>query len=536
MKKKLGFFLLAASSMLFIYLTCFLGGTQRLSDISISEEAFEKLKEMRKESGEGLLKELRFDEETLLFDKGDNTFYYSMPEGRQNADNPYIGKKADDASVKLAFGDMEITRDSIREDHTFKLIAYNDNFYSEYNLKCTTLPLMNIDCLDEITRKNVPMNMTLFDNGRKATQKVITSDGNIHIRGASTSKYPKKSYRLSLTQSSVGGNQRTNDVSLLGMRQDDDWILYPAYNDQEKIRNVFSSNLWKYTCAKDNSLGLDNGMEYKYLELFMNGEYWGLYALGYPIDELQLGIDFDRNEHLYKKISWANEKESITNAFEGPIEGYETTGSGTDDWTVLREYYIKLFENRNTVEELYGGIDIDNAIDMYLFINLVQGLDNADGSKIKNMYLSFKYFGGREVLLYTPWDLDATWGNSWYPSPYIIASSSNFIMVHGNLQALIAGGDEKIWDLVLSKYWQLRGGTWSEEKINAMLDKYELDIYGSGAYLRDMARWPEGTYANAADGLSVFRAYVMERLREADKYYMGLKRSFYLQNYNLEGA
>lgn len=530
MKKKLGILLLAISVILLVYLTCFLGGTQRLSDICVSEETFEHLKEVRRENREGLLEELCFDEEVLFFDKGNNTFYYSVPECRQRADNPYVEKKSTDASVMVAFCDMQITKESIKENSTFKLIAYNDGFYSEYNLKCTTLPLMNIDCADEITGENVSMTMTLFDNGGNATQTIIKSDGNIHIRGGSTRSYPKKPYRISLTQSSVGGNERTNKVSLLGMRQDDDWILYPAYNDQEKIRNVFSMNLWKYTCAEDNSFGLDNGIEYKYLELFINGEYWGLYALGYPVDELQLEIDFSKNEHLYKKISWASE-ENIADTFDGPIDGYKTTETGGDDWAVLREYYVNFYKNQNNAEEMYSGIDIDNAIDIYLFINLVQGRDQVDdsGFNIKNMYLSFKYSDGKKILLHTPWDLDLTWGNKYIADlsvnktiPYGIDSSSNFIMRRSNIQALITGGDEKVWDLVLSKYWELRRGLWSEENINAMLDKYELDIYASGAYLREMERWPDGTYANTDDGLSVFRAYVMERLHETDEYYMGL--------------
>ena len=82
----------------------------------------------------------------------------------------------------------------------------------------------------------------------------------------------KKGYAVSLTQESVGGHLRDNDISLLGMRQDDDWVLYAAYNDQEKIRNVFSCNLWKDFCSTDNERGIDTGVEYRYLELFMNGD------------------------------------------------------------------------------------------------------------------------------------------------------------------------------------------------------------------------------------------------------------------------
>ena len=178
-----------------------------------------------------------------------------------------------------------------RAARVFRLAAYNDSFYHEYALVCTTLPLMNIESDTQVGDEDVPVHMTLFDNRKGAAQRLTQSDGDMHIRGGSTRTYPKKGYKLSLTKESLGNNVRLNKVSLLGMRQDDDWILYAAYNDPEKIRNVFSSVLWKNTCAMDNAFGIDNGMEYRYVELFLNGEYWGLYALGYPIDDLQLSID-----------------------------------------------------------------------------------------------------------------------------------------------------------------------------------------------------------------------------------------------------
>lgn len=532
MKKKEGIILLLFSCMLVIYLLCFRGNPVRLSEIMMNEEQLHLITENRQISEERLLEGLFFDEESLFFDVANNTFYYSLEEGNKNAYNPYVKKKTAHNSVSVAFLYDEITPKNIENNCTFKIIAYDATSYQEYNLKCTTLPMMNINCETAIDEESVPMDITLFDNRQGATQKNTTSTGMIHVRGGSTRVYPKKAYRLSLTQKSLGGNRRNNKVALLGMRQDDDWILYPAYNDQEKIRNVFSSNLWKYTCAKDNSLGIDNGMEYKYIELFMNGEYWGLYALGYPIDEQQLEIDIAKGEHLYKKETWEIET-FITSEQDSAVTGYKTTESEQDDWSALKQFYTSLHTSWKDSESMYRGIDVDNAIDMYLFINLIQGLDHVGtlGSmSIKNMYLSVNHVDNKEVLLYTPWDMDITWGNEWTGeadknliSPYGIDTGTNTIMEHGNLQALILNGDDNVWNLIFSKYWELREDLWSEESINAMLDKYEEDIYGSGAYLREMERWPDGTYASADIGLEVFRTYVMERLQTADDYYKKLE-------------
>jgi hypothetical protein len=52
-----------------------------------------------------------------------------------------------------------------------------------------------------------------------------------------------------------------------------------------------------------------------------------------------------------------------------------------------------------------------------------------------------------------------------------------------------------------------------------MLDEYEEDIYGSGAYRRDMERWPDGSYSNPDKGLDTFRKYVFDRLEKLDEYY-----------------
>lgn len=533
MKKRIGVALLLISGILAVYLICFLGNTIRFEEISVNEEQLNEIISSRHISDTGLLDALFFDEQQLIFDASSSTFYYSLVEGSKNAYNPYVKKRSVSKGVSIAVLDAQITAEDISAAKAFRLIAYDSAAYCEYSLICTTLPLMNIECDAEIGAENVPVHMTLFDNRKGAAQKFTESDGNIHIRGKSTSAYPKKGYRLSLTKESLADNVRLNKLSLLGMRQDDDWILYAAYNDPEKIRNVFSSSLWKNTCAKDNALGIDNGMEYKYIELFINHEYWGLYALGYPVDELQLGIDASENERLYKKGTWDTE-EQILSKPETAVAGYETEESDEDEWELLKQYYAALHSEWENAQSMYEGIDIDNAIDMYLFINLIQGIDHVgaiDSLSIKNMYLSFYNRGGKQTVLYTPWDMDITWGLQWtgdaetnLVKPYGIKSSQNTVMGLGNLPALILNGDDEIWSLIFSKYWRLRESLWSEEALNEMIDGYEEDIYLSGAYIRDMNRWPNGSYWEANRGLEDFRDYVADRLRETDGYYKRLEK------------
>ncbi len=538
MKKKIGIALLLVSGVLAVYLICFFGGAVRFEKLCVDEEWYYLITEGSRRSAyeAKLLEALVFDEQQLFFDASSDTFYYSLEEGSRSAYNPRVEfRTAADAfmeelgEVRVAVLGERITKEDVRAARVFRLAAYNDSFYHEYALVCTTLPLMNIESDTQVGDEDVPVHMTLFDNRKGAAQRLTQSDGDMHIRGGSTRTYPKKGYKLSLTKESLGNNVRLNKVSLLGMRQDDDWILYAAYNDPEKIRNVFSSVLWKNTCAMDNAFGIDNGMEYRYVELFLNGEYWGLYALGYPIDDLQLSIDTSQGERLYKKSTWDSEDYMLSLPDIG-VAGYKADeDAGLEVWTPLKEHFATLHSDWADAQKMYAGIDIDNAIDMYLFLNLIQGIDHVgviNSLSAKNLFLSFHKKDGQEKVLYTPWDMDITWGLQWTGDAetnlckaYGIPSSQNTVWGLGNLPSLILNGDDKVWGLILEKYWTLREDLWSEENLNALIDGFEKDIYGSGAFLRDMARWQDGSYWDAKRGLTDFRGFVAARLRETDDYY-----------------
>ncbi|MBL8000732.1 MAG: CotH kinase family protein, partial [Flavobacteriales bacterium] len=67
-------------------------------------------------------------------------------------------------------------------------------------------------------------------------------DGHIGIerRGASSYGYPQRPYSLE-TRDSLGGN---NNVSLLGMPAENDWVLLSNYNDRSLVRNQLAHRLF----------------------------------------------------------------------------------------------------------------------------------------------------------------------------------------------------------------------------------------------------------------------------------------------------
>lgn len=91
---------------------------------------------------------------------------------------------------------------------------------------------------------------------------------NIEFRGSSSQFLPKKPYGLSTKQAD---NITNNNVSLLGMPIENDWILNALAFDPSYIRDYISYNL-------SNQLG-NYASRTVYCEVVINGDYKGLYML-----------------------------------------------------------------------------------------------------------------------------------------------------------------------------------------------------------------------------------------------------------------
>ena len=72
-----------------------------------------------------------------------------------------------------------------------------------------------------------------------------------HIRGGSSRLNPKKSYKITLYKKNQTGSGalRKNDVSFLGMRSDNEWLLYAMYSEDTKVRDKLSRDMWNESGA-----------------------------------------------------------------------------------------------------------------------------------------------------------------------------------------------------------------------------------------------------------------------------------------------
>ena len=505
----------------------------RLSALMMNSSEFEALTAVRKEDP-SLFDTMRCNDYVLP--TASASFYYSMIEGDPYALDPLVEVQGKGA-LSLAFCSTTPDEDFLRSGAPIPFAVYTDTAYALGELYVTTLPVMDItvtepdgegsfEIYDRIERKAV---MTLFDNrgGIPARSRIVHSDTSIRLRGASSAYLPKKSYRLSLSMVSPGENVRHNPQALLGMRSDEDWILYAPSADPERIRNSLSNNLWYQSCAANNYRQQALGVECRYVELVMNGEYMGLYSLMFPLDEKQVGLPDDGL--YYRGISYEETTpEMLRQAGNEPVVGgWELRGpkeiktEGAARWEPLAAYFDSLIhpEDKESPDWLTQHLDMDNVIDLHLFLSLVQGYDNY----LKNHNLIV--YPEREPdyrVLMAPWDLDLTWGNSYDPNTewkykaYSQSCEDPFSAKWTLPAERMLANSPSTRTVFLARWKELRSGAWSDASIMTQLDDYEAQIYASGAMARDCSRWPT---APSTENLDQFREYALARLHYLDDYF-----------------
>ena len=106
--------------------------------------------------------------------------------------------------------------------------------------------------------------------------------------------------------------------------------------------------------------------------------------------------------------------------------------------------------------------------------------------------------------------------------PYYQRPNHNYLFTLGPVWKLKTLGDKKIINLVKKRYWDLRKTYWNKIHLLNLLNNYEKEIYGSGAYIREKSRWPNGNYFSRAHGLRRIKRYLAKRIYYMDKYISNL--------------
>lgn len=359
------------------------------------------------------------------------------------------------------------------------------NVTSSYTFYRTEIPIVTIDT-DNVEVPDDPKvggRLRLLTTDEEPFESLI----GIERRGGLSQSFPKKSYSVELWEDELGDDDRKE--SLLGMRDDDDWILDGLWNEPLRIRDFTSHDIWlqmaRYNFQEEEPEAV-LGIKREYCEVFLNGEYRGIYYLGEKIDRKQLQLkkysDGTRGE-LFKGDAWGDgvtfagvEDYSNTSDVWSGYEAKYPDEEGELDWSNLHSFVNFTVNSEKEVfdSEISNWADIQNMADYFIFLNLMFAIDNVG----KNVYTA-RYDAGSPYV-FIAWDMDGTFGNSYTGERH---AETNAILTNGFYRRLL---ENPIFVAELKDRWAtLKTGLLSQNNLSAMFTENFNYLKNNGVYERE---------------------------------------------------
>lgn len=498
-----------------------------------TEQDFQKIEENTTLTTENILQKLIFNGEALPYDTESSTFYLPLT---MKSENWEFGKlTAGDEGISILFkNDLQKSNklDAIANNQRFEFIAFSNNAYRKYYLVFTGLPIMNLTVNEGNIGESAQINMSLYSANTKS-EWVEHSMANINVRGFTSRQYPKLGYKLELTKFDNLGNTVNNDLALLNMRKDNDWVLYAMYNDDTKVRDKLSIDIWNEFGANDNPFSCNFGTKLEYVELVVDGEYHGIYGLMEPVDAKKLditkSIDPSSQEYIYKRTDpcllsldeFQVDSDIITRGgFE--LKGVSKYGEiSLQSWQPLMQLINahNIEDTKEYAKAIQETLDINSVTNMWLFLQITSSTD----SKAKNVYYVSKMTSNGSRIFFVPWDLDLTWGNVHKDTNALRTAFETEMIIElinwETGQKVIDNNVDNSVALTKVKWNALRGTILTNVALTNRIEELENTVLNSGAMARDEARWPEGAHTY---DFSIIKKYATDKMDYLDTFFANL--------------
>lgn len=399
---------------------------------------------------------------------------------------------------RYAFGD-------IGRNHTYSLTVTTSAGTTTQQLAFTALPIVIID--GDFDSDYHPATMALVEPGEPEALRLSV---NAKYRGGITNN--EYSHKHNFHVKLVDGAGNKVNRPLLGMRNDNNWILDAGQIDLARIRNHVGMDLWRDFSTKPYYFKhipeAVNGVHSEFVEAFVNGRYDGIYSLGEAIDRKQLRLKkYDENPkkihgQLWKSISWEspvkmNSKVYSYNNYLDQWGGMalkypEIDEVSPTDWSTLSKAARFVVESSDEVfvNQVSDFFDIPVLRDYYIFCQVLKAIDNRG----KNMYWFVYDKVESKKISVSPWDLDATVGQ-YYTDLWTsdkeasISPTVELSMKHGLFDRLVQLNPAGFYTLVLQRYRLLRQSTFTLDNLTARYIQPIERLQRIGAAQRETSRW-----------------------------------------------
>ena len=348
----------------------------------------------------------------------------------------------------------------------------------------------------------------------------------IELRGSSSQVLDKKPYGFTTL---LEDNDTNNNVSLLGMPEENDWVLNALAYDPSMIRDYLS-----YTLAA--SMG-NYAPRVKFIEVIVNDDYRGVYILTEKIKR-------DSNRLDLKKIDPTDTQvPEVTGGYI--VKADKTTGGDPVAWrmpnyggwdTDFLHHYPKpediTAEQANYIESVFRELETEtnpsnssifdgypSIIDIPSFVDymiMAEFASNPDSYQYSTFFHKDK---GGKLRAGPVWDYNLSYGNDLFVFGFDRSFYDVWQFDFENRGAKFWKDlfDDSIFNCYLSKRWMeliSENGPFNYTKVVSLIDQYQQLL--SEAQQRELQRWPpkDGwpTVANQTENISAMKDWIANRI------------------------
>ena len=298
-------------------------------------------------------------------------------------------------------------------------------------LDSTELPIVMINTLGQtiIEGTKVDCRMDIKYNGPGNTtsvsdiSNVYSGNVGIEIRGLTSAGYPQHPYGFE-TRDASGAN---NNVSILGMPAENDWVLLSNFNDRSLLKNLMSFKIF-------GEMG-NYSVRAQLCEVLVDSSYKGIYVIGEKVKRDANRVDIANltavdtlgddvtGGYILQQNYW-DENNSFQSNYS-PIDhpGFDVhfVYDYPDALTIqaAQKTYIAAFID-SLETALYSPSFADPATGYRKYMNTKSFIDyflvnevarNADGFKKSVFFHKDKYSNGGKLNAGPVWDFDWAWKN-----------------------------------------------------------------------------------------------------------------------------
>ena len=336
-------------------------------------------------------------------------------------------------------------------------------YIRNYPISSEDFPIINIVSEEEI-KKDDYIDCTFELKGPDKSENIDPINAIIKIRGTYNAELPKKGYRIELSE----------PKSLLGMREDDDWMLFAMYSDLPRMQIKLAMDLYRTLLISNPTAILPDS---EYVFVYVNRELQGLYLLVEKNDRRLFGLADAQNNiesslifqssyaHENFKIylneeweqDWPNEYDGIYIMDTIMLDLVNFISSTTEE-----EFF-------NTTDGIYTKFDKQNLIDFFIFNFFVLHDDFWDHN-----YFIVRNTNPNKFFL-VPWDFDRVFGQ-WLRRNSNPHTNHDDFLKQNNLLFYRLLNNDKFRFECKNRWFELRETIWTENSILDMLSDLYDDI------------------------------------------------------------